>query len=114
MNKRAQGMSINTVVLLILAVIVLVVIIAGFTMGWGNMWERVQLVFSKGNLDAVVSTCSIQCTTNQVNEYCNVPKNVRGADKEPIGIPDGPYTCNKLKGELAGKKPNLDDCTIEC
>lgn len=104
MNKKAQGMSINTVVLLILAVIVLVVIIAGFTMGWGGMWERVQGFFSKSNVDTVVSTCNIQCTTQQKQEFCCTPKTLRELDsnqkisERQIKCPD---ISNKI--ECAGK-----------
>lgn len=120
MSKKAQGMSLNTVVLLVLAVIVLVVIIAGFTMGWGNMWERVQGFFSKTNVDSVVATCTIQCTTDQKYEFCNSKQSVR-IDKDISG--DGVEcktsnnkiwtcigNCNQLKGKLMG----FDTCAIEC
>jgi hypothetical protein len=113
-NKKAQGLSLNTIVLLILAVLVLVLIVAGFAMGWGNMWQRVEGFFSKGNLDATIATCNIQCTTNQVNEFCNVPRSVKGANSEPINLANGDYTCNALRSSLAGKNVNLDDCKLSC
>lgn len=82
MNKKAQGLSINVVVLLILAVLVLVLVIAGFTMGWNNLWSRVTGFFSTGNVDAVVTTCNLQCTTQQKQEFCCTKKNVRGLNAD--------------------------------
>lgn len=107
MSKKAQGMSINTVILLILAVIVLVVIIAGFTMGWSGMWERVQGFFSKSNVDAVVATCNIQCTTQQKQEFCCTPKTLREVDTNTKKIITSEVQCKDAKLlskiECAGK-----------
>ena len=37
MNKRGQGLSTNAIILIVLGVVVLVVLIGGFTIGWGQM-----------------------------------------------------------------------------
>ena len=37
MEKRGQSMSTNTIILIILGVVVLVVLIMGFTQGWGTL-----------------------------------------------------------------------------
>ncbi len=113
MSKKAQGLSINTIVLLILAVLVLVLVIAGFAMGWENLWSLVRGTAStKSNVDFVVNSCSLQCASQQVNEFCNTKKNVKGG--ESLGIPTADYTCSQLRNFLRGKTPSLDDCVIEC
>jgi hypothetical protein len=116
MNKKAQGLSINVVILLILAVLVLVLVIAGFTMGWTNMWEKVQGFFSKNNVDSIASTCNIQCATDQKYEFCSGKKTLKadtdvGANCKQNGkifICEG--SCNDFKGKIKG----LDSCGIEC
>ncbi len=113
MSRKAQGLSINTIVLLILAVLVLVLVIVGFTMGWENLWSLVRgITPTKNNVDFVVNSCSLQCASQQVNEFCNTKKNVKGG--ESLGIPSAEYTCGQLRNFLRGKTPNLDDCVIEC
>ncbi|MFH1248782.1 MAG: hypothetical protein V1660_01375 [archaeon] len=118
-NKKAQGLSINTVILLILAIIVLIVIISGFSMGWGSMWGRVQGFFSKTNVDVIANTCSIQCTTNQAYEFCNSQKTLK-IERINLGLivaekctGDGEIlsciaTCDYFKGKITG----LDNCDI--
>ncbi len=91
MNKKAQGLSINVVILLILAVLVLVLVIAGFMMGWNNLWGRLTGFFSTSNVDAIVTSCNLQCATQQKQEFCCIQKSIRGLDV------NNPKTEQKLK-----------------
>ncbi len=113
MVKKAQSLSINTIILLILGVLILVIIIAGVSIGWKEMWERIGgSQTAKSTIDAVIQSCSLQCSSQQVNEFCRTKKNVKGA--EDIGIPSAQYTCDILRNILKGRSPNLDDCSLEC
>jgi len=40
MNKAGAEMTIGTIIVIILALVVLVVLIYGFTTGWGNLWDK--------------------------------------------------------------------------
>ncbi len=116
MSKKAQGLSINTIVLLILAVLVMVLIIAGFTMGWDKLFERLKgSTVTSSNIDAIVQACMLKCTTQQTYEFCNAKNVVKGISE--LSRAEG-YTCNELKTELGNvrgaKVPKLDDCTLQC
>jgi hypothetical protein len=86
-NKRGQGMSISTVILLILGLVILVVLILGFTMGWSKILPFV----SKNNLDGVNNACSIACSTNGVYDYCGVKRDVKDGTNPKFSA-----TCQEL------------------
>jgi len=52
MNKKAQDMSITTLILLVLGVVVLIVIVLGVTQGFGFFTD----IFDQSNVDATVIT----------------------------------------------------------
>ena len=66
-NKKAQGLSITTIILIILGVVILVVLIFGFTQGWDSIkgW-----VAPSDNVEDVVSACSVACASDQVYDFC--------------------------------------------
>ncbi len=66
MNKRGQGMSISTIILLILGVVILVVLILGFAVGWNKILPFV----SQDNVATVSNQCQVACTTNSVFDFC--------------------------------------------
>lgn len=72
-NKKAQGMSTTTIILLILGIVVLVVLILGFTMGW----NRIAPWLSTNNVDIISGACSTACSTNSQYEFCSVPREVK-------------------------------------
>ena len=41
MNKKGQGLSINAIILIVLGIVVLVFLILGFALGWGNLRDKV-------------------------------------------------------------------------
>ncbi len=71
-SKRSQEMSIGTIVVIILALIVLVLVIMGFTVGWGNLWDKITNLGGGGqsNVDTIVQACNLACTTSSQYEYC--------------------------------------------
>ena len=58
-------MSINAIVLIVLAVVVLVILIVGFAVGWGNIapW------LSKDNVNTIVNQCGSACSVNSIYDY---------------------------------------------
>ena len=68
-SKKAQNLSITTIILIILGVVVLVVLIIGFTKGWGS----VKGFFTGGgesDFQQVSSQCSIACATMDEISWC--------------------------------------------
>jgi len=77
-NKKAAEMTIGTIIVIILALVVLVVIVYGFTTGWGNLWEKI-IGFGGGkvNVQSVVQSCQLACTTNSQYDWCSKSRSVK-------------------------------------
>ncbi|MFH1787235.1 MAG: hypothetical protein ABH811_00360 [archaeon] len=74
LNKRGQGLSTNAIVLIILGVVVLTVMIIGFTMGW----DRLAPWLSSGdNLAQLNTECKTACATLSTADFCSKQKTVR-------------------------------------
>ncbi len=78
MDKRGQGLSTNAIILIVLGVVVLVILILGFTMGW----DKIAPWMSKDNVDTIVNQCSVACSTHSVYDYCTKERELNdGANK---------------------------------
>jgi hypothetical protein len=73
-NKKAQGMSISTIILLILGLIILVVLILGFTIGWAKIapW-----LGPGNNLETLKNACGASCSTGGQYDFCTVKRPVK-------------------------------------
>ena len=69
-NKRGQEMSTTTIILLILGVIVLVVLILGFTIGWNKIVPWI----SSNNVNTIVTSCDAACATGDKYGFCTAEK----------------------------------------
>ncbi|MBU2504050.1 MAG: hypothetical protein KJ879_03305 [Nanoarchaeota archaeon] len=79
MNKRGQGLSTNAIILIILGVIVLVVLILGFTIGWAKLFPFIQ----SNNVQNIVTSCETACTTGAQFDWCSAQRNLNdGTSKE--------------------------------
>lgn len=76
-NKRGQGMSVNTIILLVLGIFVLVVLILGFTMGWGKLSS----FLSNKNVDTIQQACNMACSTKSVYSFCSEKRELIGDEK---------------------------------
>jgi hypothetical protein len=72
-NKKGQGMSISTVILLILGLVILVVLILGFTIGWSKLAPWI----SSNNLDTLKNSCATFCATGGTYDFCSVLRDVK-------------------------------------
>jgi hypothetical protein len=63
-------MSTTTIILLILGVIVLVVLILGFTIGWNKIVPWI----SSNNVNTVVTSCDAACATGDKYGFCSAEK----------------------------------------
>ncbi len=104
-NKKAQGLSVNTIILIVLGLVVLVVLILGFTMGWGNIKNW---IIPSNNVASIADSCRIVCGTDQKYNYCFEKRELKSKEETLIDV-----TCYTL----SKKKPvyGIADCpAIEC
>ncbi len=107
-KKGAESMAIGTIVMIILALVVLVVIIYGFTTGWANLWQNI-IGYGGGkvNVQTIVSSCQLACSTNAKFDYCTKVRKVVFEENKPAE--------DKKCYELQGDKYGLEECTqIDC
>lgn len=86
-DKRGQGggTTIPTLIAIILGVLVLVVLAIGFTMGWGDLYGKMQSFFGGGpNVDEKVTACRTNCMAGQGGAFyswCNQKMQVTAGEK---------------------------------
>jgi hypothetical protein len=83
MEKKAQGLSINAVILIILGLAVLAVLILGFMMGWSKL---VPWFGEKNNVDAIAKSCETACNSENLYSYCSVGRKINDGTKTYEGI----------------------------
>lgn len=86
-GKRGQGLSTNAIILIVLGVVVLAVLILGFTVGWA----RIAPWISTNNVDSISTACSVACSTQSTFGFCSEGRDLRAEDTELNGV-----TCNYL------------------
>jgi hypothetical protein len=72
-NKRGQELSTNTIILLILGLVILVVLILGFSTGWSFFKN----IINPTNVDSIVEECATTCSLSQKFSYCSAEKTLR-------------------------------------
>ena len=111
MNKKGADIAIGTIVIIILALVVLVVIIYGFTVGWGNLFQNI-VGFGGGqvNVQTVISSCQVSCSTQSVYDYCSKKRNVVFDEKGKGEV----FTCEQLEKRTPSVGLSCDsiDCSI--
>jgi len=86
-SKKAQGLSVNAIILIVLGVIVLVLLILGFTLGWGTILP----FLSSSNVNNIVTSCNTACSTSSQFDFCNLKRNLKA---DTVQLKD--VTCNYL------------------
>ncbi|MFH1365496.1 MAG: hypothetical protein ABIH28_02855 [archaeon] len=69
MNKKAQGLSINAIILIVLGLAVLVILILGFMLGWNRI---IPWLGDKNNVDTIAKSCETACGSENAYNYCSV------------------------------------------
>lgn len=80
-NKRGQDLSVGTLVLIVLGVIVLVLLALGFSMGWGNLWNKINIFAGASDVDTKRSACLTAVSSNQHHAFCKEFTKVRVGDQ---------------------------------
>jgi len=104
-NKRGQGLSINAIILIILGVVVLVILIAGFTMGWGKVAPWI----SSNNVDTIVTACGIACSTDSQYDFCSVDRVLKDAEGKEVTA-----SCFELSKDFYSKYDIKGCSSVDC
>ncbi len=75
-SKRGQELSTNAIIMIVIGIIVLVVLILGFTIGW----DKLLPFFSTNNVQNIQTTCSSACATGNQYDYCSLPRTLKASD----------------------------------
>ena len=106
MNKKAQDLSIGTLILIVLGVIVLVMLIFGFNIGWQNLWEKINIFGGGSSIGDVVIACKLAVTSQDKYGYFQSFKQIKiDGTKEYVNCQDGRVEASlddKLSGAPAG------------
>lgn len=103
-NKRGQEMSTTTIILLVLGVLILVILILGFTIGWSKFAP----FLSKNNVNTIVNSCGTSCSTGDSFAFCFNVKDLNADDVKLKSV-----TCNYLAQKQA--KYGIKECSaISC
>lgn len=103
-NKRGQGLTTTTIILLVLGIFILVMLIVGFTMGWSQFGEWL----STDNVQTIVTQCEIACSSNSIYEFCSKPRTLK-AEGEEI-----PGTCYEFSVSSSLVPYGIDQCVGLC
>ena len=73
MKKKAQGLSINAIILIVLGLAVLVILALGFMLGWNKI---VPWFGEKNNVDTIAKSCETACGSENIFNYCSVKREI--------------------------------------
>ena len=76
MKKKGQEMSVATLVLIVIGIVILVMLILGFSMGWQNLWGKINIFGGGSNVETVVQACKLAATSESTFSYCSEFKKV--------------------------------------
>lgn len=89
-SKRGQGLSTNTIILIILGVIILVILILGFTVGWNQILPFLQ----ENNVQTIVNSCNLECSQGNQYNFCSYKRTLNDGTND---FPD--VTCYDLAND---------------
>ena len=76
-DKRGFELTITTLILIILGLLVLGVLIYGFSSGWNVFWNKITgYSGGKDNVQSVINACGISCTSDNNYDYCSLKRKV--------------------------------------
>jgi len=105
-NKRGQGLSTNTIILIILGVLILVILILAFTGVFGDMGKYFK---PSNNVKDIVNSCASQCSLKDRYDFCNVNKTLKTEDAKYIG------TCYTFSLSDEFKPVGVEPCAaVDC
>lgn len=107
---KGQGLSTNAIILIILGVVVLVILILGFTIGW----SKILPFFPSNNVENIKTTCGTACSTANMYDFCSLPRTLKATDL-PAGGKEFVGNCSFFSSDAAYLKYGIGTCSsITC
>jgi len=108
LNKKGQGLSTNAIILIILGIVILVVLILGFTIGWNKFLPFIQ---SGNNVQNIKTSCDTACATSSKFDFCETPRIVKDGVNDEFEA-----TCDGLAdAAYADRNYGIESCpAINC
>ena len=94
LNKKGQDLSIGTLILIVLGIVVLVLLILGFSMGWGNLWEKINIFGGTSSIGDIVTACRLAHTSQDAYTLCSKYWTIKNATNGKEDV-----TCTTLKSK---------------
>ncbi len=104
-NKKAQELSVTTIILIVLGLVILVILILGFTAGWNNIKEWISPL---NNVGTLVNQCKIACSTDQQYDYCYLKRELKSKEEKSKDVTC--YSLNKKRPQYG--IPSCFECSI--
>ena len=101
-NKKGQeGVSIGTILIIVLGLVAVVVLIVGVSGGFGNFFEKIGAIFGSGTtVETIIQVCNGAASSESKYLYCSDFKQVEfESGNEYINCED-PRVRNNLKNVL--------------
>jgi len=110
-NKKGAEMTIGTIIIIVLALVVLVILVYGFSTGWSNLWEKIT-AFGGGkvNVQSVVQSCQLACTTGSRYDYCELSRTVTFDEKKTNPDNRDGWKCAQLQYKNTGLECPAINC----
>ena len=99
MNKKGQEMSITTLLLIIIGIVVLVLVVLGFSMGWSSLWEKINIYRPSSNIDSLVQSCNLALV--QPGAFCEYKSVTLDGKLQFVNCLD-----DRIAGKLEGTAPS--------
>lgn len=99
-NKRGQELSVGTIILIVLGIIILVLLILGFSLGWQNLFEKINIFGGGASLESVVQRCNLAVTSSSTAGFCSTFDYVKIDGKKRYANCDYSKVRDNLQGSV--------------
>ncbi|MBS3099502.1 hypothetical protein J4462_04780 [Candidatus Pacearchaeota archaeon] len=113
-NKKAQDLSIGTLILIVLGIVVLVLLILGFSLGWSNLWQKIGIFGGTSSIADVVIACKLAATSQDTYGYCQDFKEIKIDGKTEYVNCEDPRVSSGLDNKLACNKQESELKKEQC
>ena len=110
-NKRGQGLSTNAIILIVLGVLILAILIAGFTAGWNQI---VPWIKPANNVNTIADACDTACITSKTYDFCGYNRILKADDLPDVNMKEIAGTCQFFSTEQAYEKYGIKPCPGLC
>jgi hypothetical protein len=105
LNKKGQDLSIGTLILIVLGVIVLVLLVLGFSIGWTNLWEKINIFGGSSSVGDVVTACNLAISSQDKFTQCQKSWDIKLDGKDTKVYCRHSLISGSLNNQVSGCSP---------